>query len=127
MEAFRGATEARLNSLEDKVKEHAERLTSVERTNGQIEKISTLLEMQIEINKEHTLTLRSINENLNNLNKGYENLDRRMEIVEDNQKIMKEKSTVDITEQFKRLIVYGLPSLLGGLILAALVYFLGLK
>lgn len=138
MVEFRGKAEARLNHLEDKAKEHSERLTNVEKTHIELAKTNVLLESYMKESKEmfrdYSESLKGINENLNNLNKNYENLklgqdilDKRMETVEDTQKQMTENNTVNIAEQFKRLLVYGLPSLVGGLVLASLIYFLGIK
>ena len=134
MEAFRGKVEAKLENVDDKLREHGDRIIKLEEKQEDVIEMKTLLKIVIEDSKKRDFmfeqqseTLKDIRLNLQEMTSTMSNLNNRVEVVEFNQQQINKNNSVNIAEQFKRLIVYGVPSLIGGLILAALVYFLGLK
>jgi chromosome segregation ATPase len=108
---------AKLSVLETKTESNTNRIEKLEQLGNELSKLSTLMEMQIEMNKdqqkqlkEQHETLIKINENLNGLSSAYQKLDGRVETLEKNQ----ENSKIDILQVIKIVI----PSLL----LAYLIY-----
>jgi chromosome segregation ATPase len=108
---------AKLSVLEAKTESNTNRIEKLEQLGNELSKLSTLMEMQIEMNKdqqkqlkEQHETLIKINENLNGLSSAYQKLDGRVETLEKNQ----ENNKIDILQVIKVVI----PSLL----LAFLIY-----
>ncbi|MGN9865417.1 hypothetical protein [Bacillus swezeyi] len=79
----------RISVLEEKMKNHQEKITNLEARTEDMSRLTTLMEQQIEINKdaqkqsrEQFVTLTEMNNSLKNLSKSYEKLDNRVGILE---------------------------------------------
>ncbi|MCY7948994.1 hypothetical protein MOC03_22540 [Bacillus atrophaeus] len=82
MDNFQQETISRLSVLEEKTNQHDGKLNSLEEKTNVINRIATLVEQQVEINKdaqvqsrEQFTTLTEMNNSLRNLSKSYEKLD----------------------------------------------------
>lgn len=79
-------SEAEISVLKEQYKMTNKRLEKIEETVPTIDRLSTLLELTIETNKEQSVTLAKINENLTNLNFGMTDLSNRVTEIEDGNK-----------------------------------------
>lgn len=104
----------RYKYLEEKVNSHEERIKSLEVMNNEITKISTILEMQAEMNKKQDETLTKINENLTNLNVKSDRLAERVNGLENDVKEVSNRDSISITETMKKI---------GWLVVTAIVTF----
>lgn len=116
----------RLGRVEEKATNHDNRIENLEGKNDVLVRLATLMETQVEVNKEQQnqikeqhQTLVKINENLTTLNSGMQDLNNRVTEIEDNQ----ESKKIDLGQLAKSTILYIIPSLL----LTWLLIELGLK
>jgi hypothetical protein len=72
----------RLARVETKQENHERLLNSQMEKNDLLTKMSTLVEMQVEVNKEQSATLKNINDNLTNLNNKHDKLGERVSEIE---------------------------------------------
>lgn len=94
-------SEAEISVLKEQYKMANKRLEKIEETVPTIDRLSTLLELTIETNKEQSVTLGKINENLTNLNFGMTDLSNRVTEIEDgntNEEISQLQQTVNILD-----------------------------
>lgn len=129
-----GAITVEIDNIKEDVRDGRKRLTKLEDKGDEVVEIKTILRLmredskkRDEMYKEHGSILANVNENLNNLNKGYDNLHNRMGAVENNQKDIKESGNINIPEMFKKLIVYGIPTVLGMIVVGGVLFYLGWK
>ncbi|MED4848179.1 hypothetical protein [Bacillus atrophaeus] len=130
MDNFQQETISRLSVLEEKTNQHDGKLNSLEEKTNVINRIATLVEQQVEINKdaqvqsrEQFTTLTEMNSSLRNLSKSYEKLDNRVEILERSDSTRK----IDPSQFTKDLIYKVLPSVIATIIGAWLLIHFGLK
>ncbi|ATO29036.1 hypothetical protein C6370_20785 [Bacillus atrophaeus] len=130
MDNFQQETISRLSVLEEKTNQHDGKLNSLEEKTNVINRIATLVEQQVEINKdaqvqsrEQFTTLTEMNNSLRNLSKSYEKLDNRVEILERSDSTRK----IDPSQFTKDLIYKVLPSVIATIIGAWLLIHFGLK
>lgn len=93
----------RYKYLEEKVNGHEERIKSLEIMNNEITKISTILEMQAEMNKKQDETLTKINENLTSLNVKSDRLAERVDGLESDVKKASKRDSISVTETIKKI------------------------
>ncbi|NUJ16902.1 hypothetical protein FKN04_09885 [Bacillus glycinifermentans] len=120
----------RLSVLEEKMKNHQEKITSLEARTEDMSRLTTLMEQQIEINKdaqkqsrEQFVTLTEMNNSLKNLSKSYEKLDNRVGILEQSDSNRK----IDPGQFGKDLMYKVLPTVIATLVGAWLLIHFGLK
>ncbi|MCY8958136.1 hypothetical protein [Bacillus atrophaeus] len=130
MDNFQQETISRLSVLEEKTNQHDGKLNSLEEKTNVINRIATLVEQQVEINKdaqvqsrEQFTTLTEMNNSLRNLSKSYEKLDNRVEILERSDSTRK----IDPSQFTKDLIYKVLPSVIATIIGAWLLIHFGIK
>lgn len=93
----------RLNNLERVQHNHEERLKGVEMmTTEQFTKISTILEIQTEMNKKQDDTLGKINDNLTHLNHTTIALGERVEKIEDKVEKANARDSISVTGFLKK-------------------------
>ncbi|MCT6513161.1 hypothetical protein N0B30_10420 [Bacillus subtilis] len=130
MDNFEQSTISRLSALEEKAKHTNNKIDSLEERTNVIGRIATLVEQQVEINKdsqaqsrEQFSTLNEMSNSLKNLSKSYEKLDNRVEILERSDSTRK----IDPSQFTKDLIFKVLPSVIATIIGAWLLIHFGLK
>ncbi|MED2945507.1 hypothetical protein P4284_09615 [Bacillus swezeyi] len=123
-------TNARISVLEEKIKNHQGRISNLEARTEDMSRLTTLMEQQIEINKdtqnqsrEQFVTLTEMNNSLKNLSKSYEKLDNRVGILEQSDSNRK----IDPGHFGKDLMYKVLPTVIATLIGAWLLMHFGLK
>lgn len=119
--------ETRIGVLEERLSNQIRRIDYVEDHTKEISKISTLLEIQMEMDKEQKVqikeqsdTLLMINENLTGLNTRLQNIDERVETLE-------ESNRIDLDEFRKTVLLKGVPTIISAIIVAWLLIKLGLQ
>lgn len=130
MDNFEQSTISRLSALEEKAKHTDNKIDSLEERTNVIGRIATLVEQQVEINKdsqaqsrEQFSTLNEMSNSLKNLSKSYEKLDNRVEILERSDSTRK----IDPSQFTKGLVFKVLPSVIATIIGAWLLIHFGLK
>ncbi|MBU5245197.1 hypothetical protein P9160_00890 [Bacillus halotolerans] len=130
MDNFEQSTISRLSALEEKAKHTDNKIDSLEERTNVIGRIATLVEQQVEINKdsqaqsrEQFSTLNEMSNSLKNLSKSYEKLDNRVEILERSDSTRK----IDPSQFTKDLVFKVLPSVIATIIGAWLLIHFGLK
>ena len=130
MDNFEQSTISRLSALEEKAKHTDNKIDSLEERTNVIGRIATLVEQQVEINKdsqaqsrEQFSTLSEMSNSLKNLSKSYEKLDNRVEILERSDSTRK----IDPSQFTKDLVFKVLPSVITTIISAWLLMHFGLK
>ncbi|MCY7977388.1 hypothetical protein P8843_07365 [Bacillus inaquosorum] len=130
MDNFEQSTISRLSALEEKAKHTNKKIDSLEERTNVIGRIATLVEQQVEINKdsqaqsrEQFSTLNEMSNSLKNLSKSYEKLDNRVEILERSDSTRK----IDPSQFTKDLVFKVLPSVIATIIGAWLLIHFGLK
>ncbi|MGG1363675.1 hypothetical protein ABE287_18815 [Bacillus velezensis] len=130
MDNFEQSTISRLSALEEKAKHTDNKIDSLEERTNVIGRIATLVEQQVEINKdsqaqsrEQFSTLSEMSNSLKNLSKSYEKLDNRVEILERSDSTRK----IDPSQFTKDLVFKVLPSVIATIIAAWLLIHFGLK
>ncbi|WIT27618.1 hypothetical protein [Bacillus phage SPbetaL5] len=130
MDNFEQSTISRLSALEEKAKHTNNKIDSLEERTNVIGRIATLVEQQVEINKdsqaqsrEQFSTLNEMSNSLKNLSKSYEKLDNRVEILERSDSTRK----IDPSQFTKDLVFTVLPSVIATIIGAWLLIHFGLK
>ncbi|MEC1273198.1 hypothetical protein [Bacillus subtilis] len=130
MDNFEQSTISRLSALEEKAKHTNNKIDSLEERTNVIGRIATLVEQQVEINKdsqaqsrEQFCTLNEMSNSLKNLSKSYEKLDNRVEILERSDSTRK----IDPSQFTKDLVFKVLPSVIATIIGAWLLIHFGLK
>lgn len=130
MDNFVQSTISRLSALEEKAKHTNNKIDSLEERTNVIGRIATLVEQQVEINKdsqaqsrEQFSTLNEMSNSLKNLSKSYEKLDNRVEILERSDSTRK----IDPSQFTKDLVFKVLPSVIATIIGAWLLIHFGLK
>ncbi|QIW79959.1 hypothetical protein [Bacillus tequilensis] len=130
MDNFEQSTISRLSALEEKAKHTDNKINSLEERTNVIGRIATLVEQQVEINKdsqaqsrEQFSTLNEMSNSLKNLSKSYEKLDNRVEILERSDSTRK----IDPSQFTKDLVFKVLPSVIATIIGAWLLIHFGLK
>ncbi|MEC1057775.1 hypothetical protein P4V37_05030 [Bacillus subtilis] len=130
MDNFEQSTISRLSALEEKAKHTNNKIDSLEERTNVIGRIATLVEQQVEINKdsqaqsrEQFSTLSEMSNSLKNLSKSYEKLDNRVEILERSDSTRK----IDPSQFTKDLVFKVLPSVITTIIGAWLLMHFGLK
>ncbi|MCY7919172.1 hypothetical protein [Bacillus vallismortis] len=130
MDNFEQSTISRLSALEEKAKHTNNKIDSLEEKTNVIGRIATLVEQQVEINKdsqaqsrEQFSTLNEMSNSLKNLSKSYEKLDNRVEILERSDSTRK----IDPSQFTKDLVFKVLPSVIATIIGAWLLIHFGLK
>ncbi|CAI6274976.1 hypothetical protein NRS6186_11645 [Bacillus subtilis] len=130
MDNFEQSTISRLSALEEKAKYTNNKIDSLEERTNVIGRIATLVEQQVEINKdsqaqsrEQFSTLNEMSNSLKNLSKSYEKLDNRVEILERSDSTRK----IDPSQFTKDLVFKVLPSVIATIIGAWLLIHFGLK
>ncbi|AEB63911.1 hypothetical protein MHH91_11545 [Bacillus sp. FSL K6-2819] len=130
MDNFEQSTISRLSALEEKAKHTDNKIDSLEERTNVIGRIATLVEQQVEINKdsqaqsrEQFSTLNEMSNSLKNLSKSYEKLDNRVEILERSDSTRK----IDPSQFTKDLVFKVLPSVIASIIAAWLLIHFGLK
>ncbi|KAA6452731.1 hypothetical protein [Bacillus swezeyi] len=123
-------TNAKISVLEEKIKNHQERISNLEARTEDMSRLTTLMEQQIEINKdtqnqsrEQFITLTEMNNSLKNLSKSYEKLDNRVGILEQSDTNRK----IDPSQFSKDLFYKVLPTIIATLIGTWLLIQFGLK
>nr|WGE07112.1 hypothetical protein P5658_18620 [Bacillus subtilis] len=119
MDNFEQSTISRLSALEEKAKHTDNKIDSLEERTNVIGRIATLVEQQVEINKdsqaqsrEQFSTLNEMSNSLKNLSKSYEKLDNRVEILERSDSTRK----IDPSQFTKDLVFKVLPSVIATII-----------
>ncbi|WEY79911.1 hypothetical protein P5667_12330 [Bacillus velezensis] len=130
MDNFEQSTISRLSTLEEKAKHTDNKIDSLEERTNVIGRIATLVEQQVEINKdsqaqsrEQFSTLNEMSNSLKNLSKSYEKLDNRVEILERSDSTRK----IDPSQFTKDLVFKVLPSVIATIVAAWLLIHFGLK
>ncbi|MCY7933825.1 hypothetical protein MOF37_21885 [Bacillus spizizenii] len=130
MDNFEQSTISRLSALEEKAKHTNNKIDSLEERTNVIGRIATLVEQQVEINKdsqaqsrEQFSTLNEMSNSLKNLSKSYEKLDNRVELLERSDSTRK----IDPSQFTKDLVYKVLPSVITTIIGAWLLIHFGLK
>ncbi|MGY0701888.1 hypothetical protein [Bacillus sp. LJBS17] len=130
MDNFEQSTISRLSALEEKAKHTNNKIDSLEERTNVIGRIATLVEQQVEINKdsqaqsrEQFSTLSEMSNSLKNLSKSYEKLDNRVEILERSDSTRK----IDPSQFTKDLVFKVLPSVIATIVGAWLLIHFGLK
>ncbi|ASS60561.1 MULTISPECIES: hypothetical protein [Bacillus amyloliquefaciens group] len=130
MDNFEQSTISRLSALEEKARHTDNKIDSLEERTNVIGRIATLVEQQVEINKdsqaqsrEQFSTLNEMSNSLKNLSKSYEKLDNRVEILERSDSTRK----IDPSQFTKDLVFKVLPSVIASIIAAWLLIHFGLK
>ncbi|MDQ7724211.1 hypothetical protein FPQ02_05850 [Bacillus halotolerans] len=130
MDNFEQSTISRLSALEEKAKHTDNKVDSLEERTNVIGRIATLVEQQVEINKdsqaqsrEQFSTLNEMSNSLKNLSKSYEKLDNRVEILERSDSTRK----IDPSQFTKDLVFKVLPSVIATIVGAWLLMHFGLK
>ncbi|AKF31062.1 MULTISPECIES: hypothetical protein [Bacillati] len=130
MDNFEQSTISRLSALEEKAKHTDNKIDSLEERTNVIGRIATLVEQQVEINKdsqaqsrEQFSTLNEMSNSLKNLSKSYEKLDNRVEILERSDSTRK----IDPSQFTKDLVFKVLPSVIATIVAAWLLIHFGLK
>lgn len=130
MDNFEQSTISRLSALEERAKHTNNKIDSLEERTNVIGRIATLVEQQVEINKdsqaqsrEQFSTLNEMSNSLKNLSKSYEKLDNRVEILERSDSTRK----IDPSQFTKDLVFKVLPSVIATIIGAWLLIHFGLK
>ncbi|OTQ83699.1 hypothetical protein BG30_16040 [Bacillus subtilis subsp. subtilis] len=130
MDNFEQSTISRLSALEEKAKHTNNKIDSLEERTNVIGRIATLVEQQVEINKdsqaqsrEQFSTLNEMSNSLKNLSKSYEKLDNRVEILERSDSTRK----IDPSQFTKDLVFKVLPSVIATIVAAWLLIHFGLK
>ncbi|AWX21928.1 hypothetical protein ACMX8W_11605 [Bacillus subtilis] len=130
MDNFEQSTISRLSALEEKAKHTNNKIDSLEERTNVIGRIATLVEQQVEINKdsqaqsrEQFSTLNEMSNSLKNLSKSYEKLDNRVEILERSDSTRK----IDPSQFTKDLVFKVLPSVIATIVGAWLLIHFGLK
>ncbi|UWD95758.1 hypothetical protein NX081_11685 [Bacillus velezensis] len=130
MDNFEQSTISRLSALEEKAKHTDNKIDSLEERTNVIGRIATLVEQQVEINKdsqaqsrEQFSTLNEMSNSLKNLSKSYEKLDNRVEILERSDSTRK----IDPSQFTKDLVFKVLPSVIASIVAAWLLIHFGLK
>ncbi|MCC8351523.1 hypothetical protein [Bacillus sp. AF23] len=130
MDNFEQSTISRLSALEEKAKHTNNKIDSLEERTNVIGRIATLVEQQVEINKdsqaqsrEQFSTLNEMSNSLKNLSKSYEKLDNRVEILERSDSTRK----IDPSQFTKDLVFKVLPSVVATIVGAWLLIHFGLK
>ncbi|MEC1406941.1 hypothetical protein [Bacillus halotolerans] len=130
MDNFEQSTISRLSALEEKAKHTDSKIDSLEERTNVIGRIATLVEQQVEINKdsqaqsrEQFSTLNEMSNSLKNLSKSYEKLDNRVEILERSDSTRK----IDPSQFTKDLVFKVLPSVIATIVGAWLLIHFGLK
>ncbi|MCY8282762.1 hypothetical protein [Bacillus inaquosorum] len=130
MDNFEQSTISRLSALEEKAKHTNNKIDSLEERTNVIGRIATLVEQQVEINKdsqaqsrEQFSTLNEMSNSLKNLSKSYEKLDSRVEILERSDSTRK----IDPSQFTKDLVYKVLPSVIATIVGAWLLIHFGLK
>lgn len=130
MDNFEQSTISRLSALEEKAKHTDNKIDSLEERTNVIGRIATLVEQEVEINKdsqaqsrEQFSTLNEMSNSLKNLSKSYEKLDNRVEILERSDSTRK----IDPSQFTKDLVFKVLPSVIASIIAAWLLIHFGLK
>lgn len=118
---------AEIASLKEMLKSSDRRIDVLEDSVRLIPKMETLLEITIETNKKQSDTLDLINANLTRLNNNYDNLTHRIGAIEDDIRISRGNSSININKLTTDTISKMVPSILGGIILAWLFIKFGLK
>lgn len=90
--------------LEDKLNTLNERVKILEVLTQEFTKISTILEIQIELNKKHDSVLERINENLINLNNTTKTLGTRVEQIESSVEKVRERDNISFVDAGKKVI-----------------------
>ncbi|MEH2977781.1 MULTISPECIES: hypothetical protein [Bacillus amyloliquefaciens group] len=130
MDNFEQSTISRLSALEEKAKHTDNKIDSLEERTNVIGRIATLVEQQVEINKDSQAqsreqfgTLNEMSNSLKNLSKSYEKLDNRVEILERSDSTRK----IDPSQFTKDLVFKVLPSVIATIVAAWLLIHFGLK
>ncbi|BDG80097.1 MULTISPECIES: hypothetical protein [Bacillus] len=130
MDNFEQSTISRLSALEEKAKHTDNKVDSLQERTNVIGRIATLVEQQVEINKdsqaqsrEQFSTLNEMSNSLKNLSKSYEKLDNRVEILERSDSTRK----IDPSQFTKDLVFKVLPSVIATIVGAWLLIHFGLK
>ncbi|WP_316274618.1 hypothetical protein [Bacillus halotolerans] len=130
MDNFEQSAISRLSALEEKAKHTDNKVDSLEERTNVIGRIATLVEQQVEINKdsqaqsrEQFSTLNEMSNSLKNLSKSYEKLDNRVEILERSDSTRK----IDPSQFTKDLVFKVLPSVIATIVGAWLLIHFGLK
>lgn len=124
-------------TLDERVARHEERIKQLEKQYQEIsqdikplDRMNTLIELQMEQNKEVSQTLKHINENLSNLNYKVSDLEQNMDSMDkrvgdiENHRVSRLQRSIDERKEMRNGIIKGvLITIIGTLIL---VYF-GLK
>lgn len=93
----------RFKYLEEKVESHDERIKGIEKLSNEFTKISTILEMQTEMNKKQDETLGKINDNLTNLNNTTQRLGERVGHLEGQVGEVTKNDSISVTTLMKRI------------------------
>ena len=116
---FEGIVEATLVNVDEKLTDHGVRITKLERTDVELIKIGTLLEMQFETSKDHALTLKNINSNLTQLTSNLTqlthtvtSLDNRVVNLEGSVTKINDNSNINWHELVKKTLIMGAVALI---------------
>jgi chromosome segregation ATPase len=114
----------KVDNLEKKVDKNSEDIAMLKEENRELTKLSTLMEIQINMNKnqekiihQQSETLSKINENLTSLNNVTVNLDKRIGDLEVDYRSERDKNKIDIREVGKKILI--------GIIIGAVAFALG--
>ena len=114
-------------ALKEQVKSTLKRVDDLEKSVKILPRMETLMEINIETNKKQSDTLNNINSNLTKLNNSYDYLTTRIGTIEDDVKTSRKNSSIDVNRLTTETVFKIIPSILGGLILAWLIFQLKLK
>lgn len=123
--------------IKDRFNNNEKRLDKLEKQSEEFHKFSTLLELQIELNKKQNDqlekygdTMVNINDNLSELSRGYKELyDQNKDASQRIQNLEEynESKKIDPSVLLKRVITVSIPSVVFALLTAYLVYVFGWK
>lgn len=88
-----------VNQIENNLK----RIEKLEERADEVTKLSTLMEIQVDMNKNQSITLSKINDNLTILNSTTTNLDRRLGKLESDFKEDYNKNNIDMRDLSKKI------------------------
>lgn len=102
--------------LEEKLESHNDRLKVVEKLTTEFTKISTILELHIEMGKKQDMTLEKINANLTTLNQETQKLGERVKKVESSVDKVTENDNISLAGLTKKIGWTIFTLIIGGLI-----------
>lgn len=119
--------DSKVDVLEERVKVVNKRIDDLEEKTKELPKLEVMMNMVIETNKDLKETLKSIDDNLDGLNNNYDNLNTRLGVLESDISEVKNDNKIDLPKLKKDIIMKVIPSLIGGVILAWLLFTFNLK